>query len=1256
MIFEYLEGPDICQEIIRRASSGYVYSEAVASHYLKQLLEALKYCHALGVTHNDLKLECLLLACRGQDSAAPLKLGGFGYAFKGKGHQNSSQNINSNSSDSNSSGKKPFIKMKRTPKTTTTIISIHDDPENASLTPSDEERVPHFPSPELLLSNSIKKHFCPQTGQTDTSNYNEYNKKLNPEATDYKLPKTWKTDNNEKEENLKLEDCKVEEMEEIGKSDMWACGIILFVLLGGNLPFFGTKDMIHAQIIKGQFKMKPKQWDKVSDTAKDLVKKLLDTDPAKRISAQQALLHPWIAEREKHAKKTHLYDSVEELKKFNLRRKLKGTLHNSVTCCKLNNFYGDPSIDGLMKSKIVEEVYTPSPVIIKSAIPDSSTDIKKRFIMNGGNNSDQHYCPFTPPNASSRRISNENNMIDISAKDLSDQEDDDILTKRLLHSTLENKKLHSLLDLYDKIYCKRKNLPHTNPPSDLVELSFSVLEAINSPTFNPNHDKRLFHLCQELNKILNKSHIRAILKTSDIVAHEIYSSQTTESTPTTIQITQTYPDSGYPTFSDSPNSLNNQNYLSSNFPAKSTHLKNSNQSKLPNGILYHQNELLSSPPGIPDYDSSDGLICPSIKTCHTINNMVSNSPGIKNIENIDRNNYNNALRDDQIVGNIMTGNILHSSSPGCVGVGNRIKVATFEKKPHEAMGITLKLNEGNKCVIARVMYGGLAYRQGNLGVGDHILEINGKDVSEQNVQTLQCLLSQAQGQVTLKIQSSTNISSSILSSMNTPSSYISTNLGYSSPVPNPNYNSNIQRSLISSDSNYPLEDRTGAGNKNLEGNTGMNGGRSFYHYSGGHTYVKACFDYDASSDEQNPCPQAGLSFSVGDILKINSKYDIDWWQATKVLDINKLNYGDQSFPDVDSALSSLQNIVTDNPNQNVNQFISGLIPSPELQEWKTACENMEKNKQDVTPSINCAWFLFPTYKKSIPSSSSNSILNGHHTNTHSEGMLNTHFLHYHKSSNSNKDKYLVKHNAVFDQLDVVTYEEVCFVENFRYKTLVLLGAHGVGRRHIKNTLIANHPSLFAYPIPHTTRKPRPDEKNGKNYYFVASPELMSKDISNNDYLEYGSHEGSLYGTKLSTVKDILGSGKMAILDVEPQALKTLRTAQYAPFIIFIAAPSLTDFPDADGSLERLIVESEYLSQTYRHTFDLFIVNDDIDKTIAILERKIFHLLRDHSFQDNTNNKIINNSSNIEEKNFNYCEDIGQLSVRNGHWVPVNWVY
>lgn len=67
----------------------------------------------------------------------------------------------------------------------------------------------------------------------------------------------------------------------------------------------------------------------------------------------------------------------------------------------------------------------------------------------------------------------------------------------------------------------------------------------------------------------------------------------------------------------------------------------------------------------------------------------------------------------------------------------------------------------------------------------------------------------------------------------------------------------------------------------------------------------------------------------------------------------------------------------------------------------------------------------------------------------------------------------------------------------------------------------------------TTRHQREDEENGKNYFFVSKDEMMT-DINDNEYLEYGTHEDAMYGTKLETIRKIHSEMKMAILDVEPQ--------------------------------------------------------------------------------------------------------------------------
>ncbi|XP_026683247.1 peripheral plasma membrane protein CASK-like [Diaphorina citri] len=80
MVFEYMDGSDICFEIVRRATAGFVYSEAVASHYMRQVLEALRYCHENDIIHRDIKPHCVLLA--NKENSAPVKLGGFGVAIQ----------------------------------------------------------------------------------------------------------------------------------------------------------------------------------------------------------------------------------------------------------------------------------------------------------------------------------------------------------------------------------------------------------------------------------------------------------------------------------------------------------------------------------------------------------------------------------------------------------------------------------------------------------------------------------------------------------------------------------------------------------------------------------------------------------------------------------------------------------------------------------------------------------------------------------------------------------------------------------------------------------------------------------------------------------------------------------------------------------------------------------------------------------------------------------------------------------------------
>ncbi|XP_038658032.1 peripheral plasma membrane protein CASK isoform X16 [Scyliorhinus canicula] len=827
MVFEFMDGADLCFEIVKRADAGFVYSEAVASHYMRQILEALRYCHDNNIIHRDVKPHCVLLASK--ENSAPVKLGGFGVA-----------------------------------------IQLGE----SGLVAGGRVGTPHFMAPEVVKREPYGKPV-----------------------------------------------------------DVWGCGVILFILLSGCLPFYGTKERLFDAIIKGKHKMNPRQWIHISESAKDLVRRMLMLDPAERITVYEALNHPWLKERDRYAYKIHLPETVEQLRKFNARRKLKGAVLAAVSSHKFNSFYGDPP----------EE------------LPDFSEDPTSSGAVSQVLDSLEEIHALT----------------DCSEKDLD-----------FLHSVFQDQHLHTLLDLYDKI--NTKSSPQIrNPPSDAVQRAKEVLEEISC--YPENNDAK------ELKCILTRPHFMALLQTHDVVAHEVYSDEALRVTPP--------PTSPYLN-GDSPESAN----------------------------------------------------------------------GDMDMENV-----------------------------------TRVRLVQFQKNTDEPMGITLKMNELNHCIVARIMHGGMIHRQGTLHVGDEIREINGISVANQTVEQLQKMLREMRGSITFKIVPSYRTQSVSCERDSPSTSRQSPANGYSST-----YNSV---------SDLP--------------STTQPKGRQIY--------VRAQFEYDPSKDDLIPCKEAGIRFRVGEIIQIISKDDHNWWQG-------KL--------------------------ENSKNGTAGLIPSPELQEWRVACIAMEKTKQEQQAS--CTWFG--------------------------------------KKKKQYKDKYLAKHNA-----DLVTYEEVVKLPAFRRKTLVLLGAHGVGRRHIKNTLITKHPDRFAYPIPHTTRPARKDEENGKNYHFVSHDQMM-QDISNNEYLEYGSHEDAMYGTKLETIRKIHEQGLIAILDVEPQALKVLRTAEFAPFVVFIAAPTITPGMTEDESLQRLQKESEILQKTYAHYFDLTIINNEIDETIRHLEEAI------------------------------------ELVCTTPQWVPVSWVY
>ncbi|XP_022239922.1 calcium/calmodulin-dependent protein kinase type II delta chain-like isoform X2 [Limulus polyphemus] len=109
--------------------------------------------------------------------------------------------------------------------------------------------------------------------------------------------------------------------------DIWACGVILYILLVGYPPFWDEdQHRLYAQIKAGAYDYPSPEWDTVTPEAKNLINSMLTVNPAKRITASEALIHPWICQRERVASTLHRQETVDCLKKFNARRKLKGAI------------------------------------------------------------------------------------------------------------------------------------------------------------------------------------------------------------------------------------------------------------------------------------------------------------------------------------------------------------------------------------------------------------------------------------------------------------------------------------------------------------------------------------------------------------------------------------------------------------------------------------------------------------------------------------------------------------------------------------------------------------------------------------------------------------------------------------------------------------------------------------------------------------------------------------------------------------------
>ncbi|XP_065181486.1 calcium/calmodulin-dependent protein kinase type II delta chain-like [Sycon ciliatum] len=146
--------------------------------------------------------------------------------------------------------------------------------------------------------------------------------------------------------------------------DVWACGVILYILLVGYPPFWDEdQHRLYAQIRAGTVEFPSPEWDSVTDDAKDLISKMIKVDMNERLTADQALKHPWICQKEHVAGKVHRQHTILGLRRFNARKKLKGAILTTIISSRMNhanNIASGPHVSRSDLETIAKEFISPT--------------------------------------------------------------------------------------------------------------------------------------------------------------------------------------------------------------------------------------------------------------------------------------------------------------------------------------------------------------------------------------------------------------------------------------------------------------------------------------------------------------------------------------------------------------------------------------------------------------------------------------------------------------------------------------------------------------------------------------------------------------------------------------------------------------------------------------------------------------------------------------------------------------------------------
>ncbi len=185
------------------------------------------------------------------------------------------------------------------------------------------------------------------------------------------------------------------------------------------------------------------------------------------------------------------------------------------------------------------------------------------------------------------------------------------------------------------------------------------------------------------------------------------------------------------------------------------------------------------------------------------------------------------------------------------------------------------------------------------------------------------------------------------------------------------------------------------------------------------------------------------------------------------------------------------------------------------------------------------------------------------------------------------------------------------------KVIIFSAPSGAGKSTIVNHLLEKYPEL-EFSISATSRAPRGNEQNGKEYYFFTADRFRQM-IAEDKFVEHEEvYPGSFYGTLKSEVERIWAKGHVIVFDIDVKGgVNVKRIFGDSAFSVFIQAPSVQELrqrltgrgTDSAEAIEKRVAKAASEMEFAAGKFDYVLVNDDLDTALAEADRIVGKFVR-----------------------------------------------